>query len=400
MNYAGLEEKFQREREHFPLLQDSVYLSSASTAPIPDYVYNAWRQYCDDRYFRGDHSKWRGMDTMAMIDWAKSQLAEVIGGKKENIAFGDNSSRMLNLFVQGLPIKPGDNILLSEDTFISSRFAWQMKERQGAELRFVPTSQGMLLPEDIFSAADGRTRAVSLCYAESSTGFRADIETLGRLCRKKGIFFCVDGVQSIGVLPVNAEKMNIDFLVGNDYKWMLGYCGTGFAYISRRLMESLKPWGAGWMSDSDRFNTEKKVLDLRKDAGKFEMGYPNVIGIFCLGLAAERYLQLGSEDIEKHVEELHRYLLQKTDGSSLKPVYRFSEKNRGSIVYLRTDCSPDRLRGFLSEKKIFVDFHGDSIRISLHYFNNKRDIDRLVDAVEMYRAKSKGGEKCHQQRKS
>ena len=68
------------------------------------------------------------------------------------------------------------------------------------------------------------------------------------------------------------EKQCIDFLAGNDYKWMMGFCGCGFAYFSPQLRRRIMAQGAGWMSDSERFNTEKKHFEQRSDAGKYELG--------------------------------------------------------------------------------------------------------------------------------
>ena len=149
------------------------------------------RTYQDGRCFTGGDSSWNGMDTLEMIDWSKRQLARMLGTKQENIAFGDNSSRMLNLFTGGLALQPGDQVLLSGDCFISNRFAWQAQQRRGIEPVFLPTRGGMLQPEELAAAITPRTRAVSLCCAESSTGFVPDLARIGALCRQRGVLLCV-----------------------------------------------------------------------------------------------------------------------------------------------------------------------------------------------------------------
>ena len=380
----NMTDQWQQERAHFPLLQQKTYLAAASTGLVPDYIYRAMRDYQDSRYLVGGDLSWNGMTTLEMMDWSKQMLADMLGAKKENIAFGDNSSRMLNLFTGGLDWQKGDQVLLSADCFISDRFAWQA--RQDIEPVFLPTRKGMLLPEDIAAAITPRTRAVSLCCAESSTGFQADLARIGALCREKGIWLCVDAVQSAGILPLDVQRMQIDFLVGNDYKWMMGFCGAGYACISDRLMQELVPWGAGWMSDTHRFDTDRKQLQLRADAGRFEMGYPNVAGIYGLGLAAEHYLALGAQNIADYVGSLYEALSEKVKASAgMRLRWEFPKQNRSGLVYLDTDCPAQALQQYLEEQNIVVDQKGDSLRISLHYFNNLEDIDRLIDAVKRYR---------------
>ena len=102
------------------------------------------------------------------------------------------------------------------------------------------------------------------------------------------MLLAVDAVQALGVLNVDVARSHIDFLVGNDYKWMMNFCGTGYAYVSHKVRDMVKHWGAGWMSDTDRFDTRKEHISLRDDAGRFEIGHQNTGGIYGLGLILVR----------------------------------------------------------------------------------------------------------------
>lgn len=252
----NMTDQWQQERAHFPLLQQKTYLAAASTGLVPDYIYRAMRDYQDSRYLVGGNLSWNGMTTLEMMDWSKQMLADMLGAKKENIAFGDNSSRMLNLFTGGLDWQKGDQVLLSADCFISDRFAWQA--RQEIEPVFLPTRKGMPLPEDIAAAITPRTRAVSLCCAESSTGFQADLARIGALCREKGIWLCVDAVQSAGILPLCADRRT-GVLVYAVLSWFtkhFGNAGTAslgclmsmVGYGIRFLLHDMNVWvmTVGW----------------------------------------------------------------------------------------------------------------------------------------------------------
>ncbi|MGI5839461.1 MAG: aminotransferase class V-fold PLP-dependent enzyme, partial [bacterium] len=232
-----------------------------------------------------------------------------------------------------------------------------------------------------------------LSLVESRTGFRQDLAPIGAFCREHGIYLAVDGVQAIGVLPVEVAKMRIDFLVGNDYKWMMHYCGTGFACVSQEMRGVLRQRGAGWMSDNERFNSDKERLRLREDAGRYELGYPNAAGICALGLVAAHYLALGAETIEEYVLDLTDYLwaeIEKIPGAGIWAKYE--RKNRSSITFVQLDdaleVTNEKLlaNGVFAQTRDGAEYDADSaIRISLHYFNDRSDIDRLCAVIRKCR---------------
>ena len=233
-------EQLERERARFPVLQNTAYLETAGTGLIPDYVYEGVKKYQDDRYLIGGDSRWgEGKGTLTMIAEAKENLAKMINAFPEDLAFGNNSSQMFNLFVNGIGLKSGDNVVLAEGGWIGTRYAWQLQENYGVELRYVKPIKGVVTPQMLFEKCDSCTKAVSVNYVESTTGFRVDAAEIGAWCRRKGIWFAVDGVQALGILSVDVERDQIDFLVGNDYKWMMHYSGLGYAYIHPKLRESI-----------------------------------------------------------------------------------------------------------------------------------------------------------------
>jgi cysteine desulfurase / selenocysteine lyase len=380
----------KRERERFPIIKKYAYFETASTGLIPDYVYEGVKKYQDDRYLVGGDSDWNGKGTLAMMADSKALLAEMINCSPDDIAFGLNSSHLFTLFSEGIQWKPGDNVILSDNAWISTRFTWQTHEPDGLELRYAQTNKGAVTPEQIMVLADDRTRVIALSLVESSTGFRQDLDPIGAFCRERGIYLAVDGVQALGVLPVDVKKMKIDFLVGNDYKWMMHYCGIGFAYVSPALRGVLRQWGAGWMSDAERFNATKQHLTLRDDAGRYELGYPNAPGIYALGMVASHYLALGKETVEDYVLDLMDYLdteIGKIPGAGIWA--RYERKNQSSIAVillsnaLKVTSEKLLANGVFAHTRDGTAYGADSaIRVSLHYYNNHSDIDRLVAVIK------------------
>lgn len=386
-------DKFKAFRNLVPLTKEWAYLETAGTGLIPDFIYDGVNAYQRDRYLVGGDSVWRYKDgaclgTLDMMERSKKALADMIGCSKEDIAFGQNSSQMFTLFTEGLDFKEGDNIVLQKNGWISNRFAWQMREKDGLTLKYIESVNGEISAASIIDLCDENTRVISMAYVESATGFRADIAELGKFCRENGIWLAVDAVQALGVLQVDVNKSKIDFMVGNDYKWMMNYCGTGYAYVSPMLRGKLKHWGAGWMTDDERFNTSKSVLRVREDAGRYELGYPTASGIYGIGMVAEKYNELGGKDIEDYVMGLMDYLYKKinsVDGVEILNIY--DKINRASIANIIIDKKLGITDQKLKKAKIFAhvkDFneYKQLTRVSLHYYNNEDDIDRLCKFFE------------------
>ncbi|MCI8514780.1 MAG: aminotransferase class V-fold PLP-dependent enzyme [Lachnospiraceae bacterium] len=380
-------------RNHVPAAYDWAYLETGGTGLVPDFVYEGVRRYMDDRYFKGGDSVWLFDDgitwTLPMIEKSKEALAQMIHGRPQEIAFGQSATQMFTLVTEGIDYSPEDNIVTVQEGWIGSRYAWQKRQAEGLEVRFVYPEEGRITAKQMIEQCDSHTRAMAINLVESSTGFRMDVDELGDFCRKNDILFFVDGVQALGVLQIDVQRSNIDFLVGNDYKWMMNFCGTGYAYISQRVRKQIRHWGAGWMSDTDRFNTTKEHWEPRMDAGRFEIGHQHNDGIYGLGLVAAQYNLLGGESIERYVCDLaedFRLRVQASKGVRLS--YNFPKKNCSQIVSIKTAREMELDNEDFKKAKVFMhlrepDQTGErEMRVCFHYYNNKEDIDRFFAVVD------------------
>ncbi len=380
-------------RSHVPVIRDWAYFETGSTGLVPDFVYEGIRRYMDDRYRRGGDSLWvyeeETVGTLHMLQRSKEAIAEMIHCKPSEIAFGLSSTQLFTMVTECIDYAEDDNIVTVNKGWIGSRFAWQKREAEGLEVRYVEPDKGMVTVEQIMALCNEHTRAVAVNLVESNTGYRMDMDTLGSFCAERDILLYVDGVQALGALEVNVEKQHIDFLVGNDYKWMMNFCGTGYAYVSPKVQKLIRHWGAGWMSDADRFNTAKDRLDLRKDAGRFEIGHQHNDGIYGLSLVAMQNNRLGLSNIENYVCSLADYFcskIEETDGIRLR--YDFPKKNRCQIVVVKLDNGLGVTDEDFAAAKVFAhtgepDENGErEMRICFHYYNNREDIDRFFAVLK------------------
>lgn len=375
-------------RAHVPVTEQWAYFETAGTGLIPDFVYDGVRRYMDDRYRKGGDSVWEypdgGVGTLEMMRRAKAALGEMIHGDPSCIAFGQSSTQMFTMVTEGIDYAPGDNVVTVDRGWIGNRFAWQKRQDEGLEVRYACPVNGAVTPEQLLALCDEHTRAITVNWVESSTGYRMDVQQLGAECRKRNILLFVDAVQALGALQVDVEHCGIDFLVGNDYKWMMNFCGTGYAYISPRVQKLIRHWGAGWMSDTERFNTAKERLSLRQDAGRFEIGYPSADGVYGIGLMAAQNVLLGTEQIEQYVCGLAAYFRRKAaDTKGLRMIYDFPEENCCQIVCVQVAPDCPVTNEVLSRNGIYAHMGAPDesgwqvMRLSFHYYNTREDIDRF-----------------------
>src|SRR5262249_57975712 len=124
---------------------------------------------------------------------------------------------------------------------------------------------------------------VPLGGVEYASGFRNDLDTVGAVCRERGVLFLVDAIQGLGVLPLDLARTPIDFLSGDGHKWLLGPEGAGVFYARRERLEELHPIGVGWNSVVGAHDFSTIDFRLKPHAGRFEGGTLNVGGIVALG---------------------------------------------------------------------------------------------------------------------
>lgn len=385
--------KFLEERAHFPALEKEIYFNSASFGIVPDYVLQITEENNRTRCLTQDIAV-AGMRQYEMLEKVRPVYAQLINAQPEDIAYGLSSSQMYVALTGNLVFQPGDNVVVVDNAFITTPFAFNAREADGLEVRMAKTENGYISAEALCGYADERTRVIAVNHVESSTGFRIDMEYIGNFCQEHDIIFAVDTAQSAGIMEIDVERMHIDFLVGTDYKWLCHFRGVGFAYVSPRLRGNstkLACRSAGWGSDTERFNTAKRHWDPHPDARRYEYGGFHNVGIYCVSEVIRHYLALGKKDVQEYALELADYCYEKAAASPVVDIaYPFPKENRSAIVVLKIggkyDLSTEKLRQY----GVFAAVDGGpdtphgcyTSRLALHYYLTRQDIDKLFDAIE------------------
>lgn len=377
--------KFERERWHYPVLDRYTYLDTATTGLIPQYACDAITTYLQNRVDLGMdiddyHDQWEFADDI------RSEIASMIGADgPDEIAFGQNSSTLFNIFSNGLSFKKGDNVIIYDSAFPAMTYLWlSLQEQIGLEVRVAKTEKGEVSPESLFALADEHTKAITVCFVDSGNGYRHDLKTIGSWCRKHHVFFGVDATQGCGAMFLDVKDMCVDFLTTSAYKWLQGVQGLGFAFIDREFMKNLKQPEMGWANVSDRINGEPFDLILSQTACRFENGGLPAPGLYGLHETLQTYLRLGGNDIETYILDLTDYLYEEVEKIPGLSIYCPHErKYRSGLVSLKFASPHGLTESILREAGMRAKIQGkDRIRVGIHYFNNKKDIRRFLNYLK------------------
>jgi selenocysteine lyase/cysteine desulfurase len=376
---------FAEARKLFPHTESVSYFNSASYCPFATTVADAIGQNVQLR-LAADRDDTRL--THETLDTLPAKLARLIGVRREDVGLGGNTSFGLNIAAFALPLKPGDEVLISDIEFPSAIYAFRgAAAERGLRLKLVE-SRNREFDIDHFKQAIGkRSRALVISSVQFFNGYKNDLKALGDICRAHDMYFVVDGIQGLGVEPINVRRLGVDLFASGCQKWMLAPQGTGMYYLSERVRSELsRPW-ASWhevdwqMNYSDLFKFE---LPFFEDARRWQMGYYSVLNLLGLDAAVDIILGLGVGNIQKHnrglLDRLAAYLKESpayTITSNMKP------KHRSSI--LTFTCNDyERLHTQLLQHKIICVHREGSIRISAHLFNDEGDIDRLIAVLDAF----------------
>jgi cysteine desulfurase / selenocysteine lyase len=366
-------------RDEFPVTRRWAFFDHAAVAPLTSRAQRAMAEYAADLAENGDVHERHWVEH---VEEVRRLLAKLLNADAHDLAFIKNTSEGIGIVAEGFPWKAGDNVVTAAEEYPANIYPWMNLADRGVELRTVQSREGRLLLDDVRAALDSRTRILSLSYVEYASGFRNDLDALGALCRERGIYFFVDAIQGLGVLPLDVSQTPIDFLAADGHKWLLGPEGAGVFYIRRELVDLLHPVGVGWNSVVNSRRFSQPEFQLRPNAGRWESGSLNVAGITALGASVELLLSIGIPVVAARVLELTDYLCARAEEVGLQVFSSRRPGEKSSIVSL---IAPEADVGLLVRRcrdaEIVINRRAGRLRVSPHCYNTTEEIDRLLDVL-------------------
>jgi cysteine desulfurase / selenocysteine lyase len=367
----------------FPILERLDFYNHAGVAPLAKVAADAMRRFAG----QAETVAYVGTGWYRDLEQLRSLAAKMINAHADEVALLKNTSEGIATVANGLDWRPGDRIITTGVEYPANIYPWMdVSKRFGAELVMVPEQtlpggqRHVPLDAILREAAHPRARLVTLSHVEFASGQRLDLAAVGRFCREHGRLLCVDAIQSMGVLPLDVQAMNIDFLSADGHKWMLGPEGAAIFYCRREHLQNIRPLITGWMNviNADAYGTYD--FTLKPTAARFECGSHNVPGFLALKASLELLDSIGIPALSLRLKTLTDRLI---DGLAAKGYTIASprEDEQWSGIVSFTSPSGDHQQIFSTLRtrhRTEIALREGRLRCSPHFYNTEAQIDRLV----------------------
>lgn len=370
----------------YDFLKPEINLNIASEAIPPMCVQNALSEYCR-LSFCGEK---KGASVLYSEEAkVKTKFATLIGATESEIAMVSSTAVGIGIFASGYPFENGDNVIVYEGDHPSCLFPFiELSVQKGVQLKVIPKTQIEIGTEQIEGLIDNRTKAVVISAVQYSTGFFADLKSIGLLCKQKNILLVVDGIQAVGRMQINVKDMGIDYMSCGSKKGLLSVSGNAFVYCSSALISQIRPVSPSLHSTPDRGNPGAvKSIDavrLSMDASRLEVGTPNHPGLYCLAHSLDFILELGIENISVHIANLEKHFRDSCKTLDYKVITFSSAERCSGIVAIEI---PDNIRQKvveqLSKYKIVTTLRDGYLRISFGVHNKLSDVQACVECLSL-----------------
>jgi selenocysteine lyase/cysteine desulfurase len=366
-------------RDLFPVTRNLVYVNHAAVGPLSVRAAEAMEAATrDQRDFGALH--WRAW--YAEYDRFRESAARLIGAEPREVAILKNTSEGISFVAEGLRWRAGDNVVTTDLEFPSNSTPWRRLDKRGVECRIVRSHDGAWTPADIEALIDERTRIVTVSSVAFHNGFAADLDAVGAICARHNVLFCVDAIQSIGVLPMDVRRANISFLAGDGHKWLCGPEGAAIFYVAAEHREELEVLESGWTNFDRKGRFLDCALDLVPDARRFEAGSLPTINLHGTRAAIDLLLEVGIEAISSETLRIAGLLADGIESlgwrlGTPRPIAS------GIVGALPPGDDPSLLRWHraLEEKGIVCAPREGMLRFSPHFYNDESDVEKIVAAL-------------------
>lgn len=376
-------------RREFPVTAHGVFLSHAAVAPLPRVGVEALKEYARRSGEETQDGEW----AWAHATHARELSARLLGCNAHEIALLGPTSLGLSLVALGMPWNDGDEVVYYADDYPANVYPWT--GLPGAEVKAVPVrpeAHGAITWEAVEAVLTPRTRMVALASCNFVSGYRLDVDTIGRTLHDRGILFCLDAIQTLGAFPLSVE--HVDFLSADSHKWLLGPAGAGIVYVAERHHELLRPALLGsWNVVSPEFAAQAEIR-FYKGARRYEPGMLNLPGIAAMAASMDLLLGLGIDNVAERILALRAYLLDRVrplgyrlfiEDWDTRPGASGAERS-GIVTVTHPKRDIEALASKLGEKGVHLSLRRTRdgrplLRFSPHAYNTEVELDRVAELL-------------------
>ena len=368
-------EIWEEYESQFPVRRNVVYLNHAGVSPLCKPAADAMKQLTEEAQDSGSlhYDRW-----LAAYEGLRSNAARLIGASAREIAIVKNTSEGISTIANGIAWRAGDRIVAFDEEFPSNWLPWKRLESSGLAVTWLPYNASL---DEIDQAARG-ARLLAVSFVQYLSGYRTNLDAIGEICARHGVFFLVDGIQGLGVFPLDVNRARIHALAADGHKWLMGPEGCGILYVREEVQDSIRPLEIGWTSVASYNDFSARDLTLRDDAARYECGTLNTVGCYGLRAAIGFVHRVGVHRIGTAVQALGDRLYEALAEQAFELLgARTPETGAGIVCFRKPGEDPRYTVRKLKDAGFSVIPRLGWVRASPHFYIPPSDIDRLVDCL-------------------
>jgi selenocysteine lyase/cysteine desulfurase len=374
-------------RDQFPLNHKRTYLNTGGLGASPqvsiDAVQDKMNALEETSEVGHSHDLWVQI---------KSRAGRLLGCEADELAYTRNTTEGSNIVCNGLPLKPGDEVITTTHEHVGNTIDWIARQRRDGIVvkTFTPSMKSAQENIDRIEALlTPKTRVLSLSHVTCATGQILPMKAIGELAAAQDFWYFVDGAQSAGMMPVDVKSWGCHAYATSGHKWLLGPKGTGLLYVSKEAQEVIEPRSVGAYSaggEWDMITTgEFEFVDT---AQRYEYGTVNVPMFVGLGASMDFLLDIGMDNVWAHNHAMGAALKDGLNELGAEVLSPQASDEHSSIITFKIDNMPySELQGFLGREPHKLRTRGiyegglNGLRISLHLYNDFADVERVLAGV-------------------
>jgi isopenicillin-N epimerase len=373
-------------KDEFLLDREVVYLNHGSFGATPEPVFEAYQHW--QRELERQPTEFLGRRHNALMREARTELAEYLGSRAEDVVYTSNVTISVNIVARSLQLGTGDEVLASDHEYGACDRTWRFLsgKRGFSYIRHpveVPLTSTRGLVDEFWRGVTRRTRVIFLSHITSPTAIRFPVEEICRRAREAGIFTVIDGAHAPGQIALDLPELGADFYGGNLHKWLCAPKGAGFLYARAEVQKLLEPLVVSWGYESEMPSGSAFV-----DYNEW-WGTRDIAAFLSVPVAIEFQRTHNWGSVRQVSHELLREALAGIEGITGMPVYYPDDSwyVQMAAARLPTEVDIEKLK-----QRLYDEFRIEApltrwngrnlIRISVQGYNGPRDIERLLAGLK------------------
>lgn len=368
-------------KQAYTVSSSVLNLNNGGVSPSPKVVQEAVERYNQLSNEMPSHYMWHILDRQGK-EPLRRKLADLAGCSKEEIAINRNTTEALATVIFGLPLKAGDEVVLSKQDYPNMMNAWKQRaHRDGIILKWVNLDPVMedktAIIEKYTEQFSSKTKLVHITHLINWSGQILPVRAIADEAHAKNIEVLVDGAHTFAHLDYNIPDLGADYFGTSLHKWLCAPFGTGLLYVKKSKIKDLYPLFAAPSIGS-------------KDIRKFEhLGTRSIAIEQAIGQAIDFHNRIGSQRKEARLRYLKNYWTKKVlEFKGVSIPTSLKKEFSGAIALLAIDGKkPQEVNRFLMSKhqihSVAINWENISgVRITPNVYTLTQDLDRLVLAVK------------------